>query len=209
MAFPIVFIWFLIAIFIFRHHLRKNSKAQESLTNAFWEKEESSLVVRKKDLAPEDYIHPTLTADAFRDLDYYKAHHIENQFRHAEYLTQLLEQPMVNFQHTTNTELRLHYGTAMITAIEAYENSFLAYTNTLFQLAKAVLEAGDHAFALLLLEEGIQVGTDNRGHFLLLAKIYKDNGEKEKLAQLLQKAKSLQSLTKEALLRDLIQLLEA
>lgn len=50
MSFPVMFVWFIIAIVVFRYRLRKNDKASEDASRTFWQKEQASLVVRKKRL---------------------------------------------------------------------------------------------------------------------------------------------------------------
>ena len=206
-SFPVVFIWFLIAIFIFRHHMRKNDHAQEKVSDAFWHKEESSLVVRKKALAPEDYVIIHLKAEDLKDQAYYDQLGVPELFRQDTHLRDLLDQPMVNFQHTTNTDLRLTYGTAMITTIEAYEESYIAYITTLYRMGDKLMSVKDEPFACQLLEEGIAVGTDNRKHYLLLAQFYKEKGYKKEIQLLIDKANNLESLTKNLLIKELNQLL--
>ena len=206
MAFPIVFVWFLIGIFIFRHHLRKSSKAQEEVTAAFWKKEEESLVVRKKELVEDDYIHPGLTEDDLKDEAYYKSMDAQNLYRYVTYLKEVMAKPMVNFEHTSNADLRLSYGTANLTIIEAYEENYNAYIATLFKLGKGLHEAGDDSLAITLLNEGIRCGTDNRQHYLLLAQIHKAANDDQAINALYQKAEGLHSLTKGALLKALDQL---
>lgn len=207
-SFPVVFVWFLIAIFIFRHHMRKDTKAQEKVSKAFWQKEESSLVVRKKNLAPEDFLHPSLTEADLKDEDFYKDLGLSELYRQDLYLKELLKAKMVNFQHTTNTDLRLTYGTAMIKVIEAYEEDWNAYINTLFLMGKKLITTKAHRYGALLLEEGVSIGTDNRAHYLLLAKYYKDQGNSKALEALIHKAMDLESLTKDALLSELNTLIQ-
>ena len=203
MAFPVVFLWFVLAILIFRHHLRKNTKAQDEASRAFWKKEEASLVVRKKALEPEEYIHPTLTTDDLKGEAYYNKLGKTQLLRHEVYLHEILQLDMVNFSHMTNTDLRINFGTAMLTIIEKNENNYTAYITTLYKLAKGVYEAGDLNYACKLLEEGVGVGTDNRQHILLLAEIYLKLDNREAFDNLYSVAESNQSLTKKALLESL------
>lgn len=206
---PVFFIWFLIAIFIFRHHMRKNSKAQDDVSNAFWNKEEASLVIRKKDLNPEDYIIPSLAEKDFRDADYYASIGLPELTRKASFLKVLVTQPMVNFAHSTNTELRMIYGTAMLTTISNYEDTYNDYTSNLFKVGERLMQAGEEDFAIQLLEEGVHVGSDNRRLFLILAACYKHRGDMDAIDRLIEKARDLGSLTKDALLRELAELKDA
>lgn len=206
-SFPVVFVWFLIAIFIFQHHLRKSSKAQEKVSSAFWNKEESSLVVRKKALEPEAYVQIHLTQADLKSQDYYQALGVEELYRQDRYLRDLMTQPMVNFEHVSNTDLRLTYGTAMITMIETYEDTFNAYTATLYKMGDKLMKVEDHDYACKLLEEAVAVGTENGKCYLLLAKHYKATNQAVALENLIKKANDLKSLTKDALLKELTRLL--
>ncbi len=200
---PILFIWLLIAIFVFRYKMKKSSKTREEATRAFWQKEEASLVVRKKALDEADYVHPSLSEADLKPPSYYDETGLSQLKRQDSYLRELIQQPMVNFAHVTNTDLRLKYGTAMLTSIEQYEETYNAYVTTLYRMAEKLLEAGEGNYAAKLLEEGIQLGTDNRKHYLLLAKYYLSNNRIEKIEGLIDQAQALESLTKEALLKAL------
>lgn len=208
MSFPVMFIWFLIAIFIFRHHMKKNSKATDEAHKKFWDKEEASLVVRKKDLEEKDFLHPALDPSLQREEDYFKALDDPSLFRQQTFLFTLLDKNMVNFAHISNTDLRLQYGTANLTIIEAYEDNYNNYIRTLYRLAKGLYEKGETELAQTYLEEGIRIGTDISGHFMLLAKIYKAQGNMEAIETLLDNAHHLESLTKNALIAELDKLKE-
>lgn len=203
MAFPIMFIWFLIAIFIFQHHLRKSSKANDAASKSFWDKEQSSLVVRKKDLEATDYLHPTLDPETLVDESYFKQLACPELFRHQEYLRTLIPLKMVNFQTMTNADLRLAYGTAMMPTIEVYEENYHNYIRTLLTLAEGLLDVEDNTLATLYLEEGIHMGSDIKHHYLLLASIYDKNQNYSALTDLIDKAKDLTTLTKDALVKEL------
>lgn len=200
---PLLYIWTIIAFFVFHHHLRKNAKAQEDVTKAFWKKEESSLVVRKKELVDEDFIHPSLTGDQLKGEDWYKTQDQSALFRYEQHLKELLDKPMVNFQHMSNTDLRLNFGTANLTVVREYEENWNGYLTNLFTLGKKLFESGETDYSIQLLEEGIEMGTDNRYHFLLLGQHYKATKNHQAFDDLVVRAQSLESLTKTALLKAL------
>jgi len=203
---PLLYIWTIIAFFVFHHHLRKNAKVQEDVTKAFWQKEESSLVVRKKELAEEDYLHPSLTLDQLKGEDWYKALGQSGLYRYEQHLKELLDKAMVNFQHMSNTDLRLTFGTANLTVISDYEENWNSYLTTLYTLGKKLLETGETDYGIQLLEEGVRMGTDNRYHFLLLGQHYKATKNQQAFEDLVVRASSLESLTKTALLKALEEL---
>lgn len=207
MHFPVVFIWFLLAIFIFRHHLRKNSKISEKSSKTFWEKEESSLVVKKHPLTDNDYIIPTLSNDVKRGQTFFDDLGLPALFRQQTYVFSLIDQPMVNFQTLSNADLRLKFGTATLTSIEAYEDNYTQYVQQLFSIAKILYDTNQILLATSYLEEGVTIGSDIKEHYLLLAKIYCSNNSTNRLMSLLDKARTLNSLTSPSLviaLEDLV-----
>lgn len=205
MAFPIFFVWFLIAIFIFRHHLRKNSKIEDAAHDAFWKKEASSLVIRKRNLDPDDYIHPSLSSDTLMDQAFFNHIQAPDLYRKQKYLFELSQKPMVNFQSLDNADIRLKYGTATITAIEAYENNYIQYIKTLHTLAQGLIAVDQEDLARLYLEEGIAVGSDIRGNYTLLATLYKKHQQLDAIDNLYKIAENLNTLTKSKLLKELDQ----
>lgn len=200
---PILFIWTLIAIFIFRHHMKKSSKKQNDVSKAFWAKEASSLVVRKKDLTQVDYVYPNLTEEDLKGEAWLEAQGQKSLYRYETQIAGLLKQPMMNFQSMSNTDLRLTFGTANLTIIRENEERWNSYLKALYQMGSKLLASGETVYSIKLLEEGIAMGTDNRQHFLTLGRYYKDSGDTDAYHQLLATAQSLESLTKNALVRDL------
>lgn len=207
MTFPVLFIWFLIAIFLFRHHMKKDTKLNERASQTFWKKEQASLVVRKQSLNEEDYVKPSLDPIYFMDEAYYLEHHKPELLRYQTQIEGLLKEPMVNLSHMSNTDVRLTYGTAMITTIEAYETNYNHYIKALYALGKGFYELGNQPLAKAYLEEGIHVGTDIKSHFMLLAEIYLNEKEPSKINDLIEKAQNLHSLTKNSLVHTLQDLL--
>lgn len=206
MAFPILFVWFIIGIFIFRHHLKKGSKKEDAAHDAFWKKEASSLVVRKRDLDPSDYIQTSLSSKLKMDSAFFDKIQAPDLYRQQKYVFDLSQKPMVNFQDLDNADVRLQFGTATITTIEAYENNYVQYIKTLHTLAKGLIDAGQEDLARQYLEEGLAVGTDIKGNYILLATIYKRHQQEDAIAHLYEIAKNLNTLTKTKLLEELDQI---
>lgn len=205
-SFPILFVWFLIAIFVFRHHMRKNSKRQDEVTKTFWEKERESLSVRRKSLSEEDYIHPKLDKGLFKEDVFYNALNKPGLIRYQKQLEHLLEQQMVNFSHMSNTDLRLQFGTAILTTIERLEDNYNQYIRCLYLMAQGLHDADETTLAKAYLEEGVRIGSDIKDHYMLLASMYQKENDKVALDDLKAHAKKLQSLTKDSLVRELEEL---
>jgi len=206
MAFPILFVWFIIGIFIFRHHLSKGSKIENAAHDAFWKKEASSLVVRKRALDPTDYIHTSLSTKLIMDQAFFNQIQAPELYRQQKYLFDLSQKPMVNFLNLDNAEVRLQFGTATITTIETYENNYIQYIKTLHTLAKGLMAVDQEDLARQYLEEGLAVGTDIKANYILLATIYKRHQQEDAISNLYEIAKNLNTLTKTQLLKELDQI---
>lgn len=202
-SFPIVFVLFLIFTFIWQHHLHKNSRQHDRLKEAFWKKEEASLVVRKKIIPADLYYHPNLTG-----LDFIIPSYISQEQKHhfLQLKRQLIEsasQPMLSFPHTSNTDLRLTYGTANISLIESAENNYNHFLNLLFNYAKWMNENDRPNEAIVALEECIRLDSEVSSHYFLLADLYSTLKKTDSLLTLHQKATSLECLTKDKIIRYL------
>lgn len=203
MHIPVIFIWFIIAILLYHHHLRKRFKVDDDINKAFWEKEASSLVVRKKNIDEAHYLHPQLSKQIIKDQAFFDGINQSDLYYHQTFLFDHLDATMVNFQNLTNSDIRLQFGTANITLIETYEENYTLFIKSLYSLGKGLIEAKEDALALIYLEEGIRLGTDIRAHFILIATLYHKQHNSKAINQLYEQAKTLQSLTKSALLTEL------
>ena len=115
----------------------------------------------------------------------------------------LRDQKIVNFTGITNTDLKLTYGAANIDALSEYDNNYLKLVRLIVKYAKQLIDAGLTEKAKEILEFGVSVKTDVSANYTLLAKLYKDEGNNEKLREIRLIAEQLNSLTKAKLLRDL------
>lgn len=203
MAFPSFFIIFIILVVLFQYHLRKNMRIEEQAKEEFWQKEKESLIVRKKNFSPEDYIKiPDDNLDLDEkpnfnqsDLMYYK------QLIHQ--LHQLEPLDKMNFSHLSNTDIRLQFGTANQTIIQNNETNYNNYLQVLGKLAKLYQDNDDHETAQGILERCIAMKSDYRDHYMTLASLYVETGRKQALLDLIQKAESLESPLKKGLVESL------
>lgn len=177
---------------------KKNNKTQKQKEQEFWEKEYKANSVRKKPLDDLDYISipfdnlPTETekedeviASCLRDLE------------------GLRDQKIVNFTGFTNTDLKLEYGTANITVLSQYDQNYTLLVRTLQAWAQRLYELGHHKEALIVLEFALDTRTDISATYYLAASLYHENGQDEKILQLLAIADTLRSAMKNPIVRTL------
>ncbi len=114
----------------------------------------------------------------------------------AEYhetLRELSGEPIVNFTGISNTDLKLMYGAPNIDILSRYDQRYTVLVRTLQNLAQALYEKGCADEACRILEFAVSTRTDISATYKLLATIYREKGETEKIAGLIPVAKELNS----------------
>lgn len=189
---------FIIFIILLTHTMKKHEKAQNNALNEFWEKERQSNQTRKKSLdnldyveIPFPYIPKSLLAENASVQDC------------LEILESLSGKKIVNLTGYSNTDLKLQYGTANLPVLSEYDENYTLYARTLYKLARIYYDNGYESNAVILLEKGIESGTDITGNYTLLAQIYRQKGAYEKIENLINSAASLRSMTRKNIIRSL------
>ena len=158
---------FIIFCLLLTFSIKKNNSAQQKAQDEFWEKERKSNAVRKKDIRQLDYISIPLDKIPVK---------LESSTEKTIFA--LAEKPMLNFVGTSNTDLKLQYGTANLDTLIEYENNFLEFVALLPEYATELIEAGEKETALILLEFAVSVNADSRKIDKLLASLKEDLSSK-------------------------------
>ena len=186
MAFPSFFIIFIIFILVFQHHLRKNNKIERKLKDEFWQKEESSLVIRKKEIPQEYYIHSDISSLSLsipENIDPGDKGQVKQLIKRIKDLS---NQDMMNFNQLSNTELRLKFGTANQSIITNNEYTYHNFLKTLASYASLMKEYDKGDESIKALELCISLGSDYSQHFYALGQLYLDQHMTSKLKHLKQ-----------------------
>jgi hypothetical protein len=181
-----------------KKHLNDNKKVSED----FFSREFRANTTRKKSLDYLDYIQIpieqfTIPANADSQMQEY-----------YEILSSLSSKKIVNLTGISNTDLKLEYGAPNIILLSEYDHNFTLLARTLTRLSQCLLEKGYSSEALQLLEYGVAIGSDVRANYELLGNIYAGQGRKSEIEALMMKAESLNSLSKEPILKKMKLLLE-
>jgi hypothetical protein len=118
-------------------------------------------------------------------------------------LCTLANAPIVNLNGISNTELRLTYGTANLEPLSVYDQNFTSLIRSLQKWGTLLTSAGKQADAVTVLSYSVSIGSDIAGTYALLARLYKECGELDKLEELKSSAEKLNTLMKPSILRDL------
>ena len=193
---------FILFIVLFNVRLRLASRKEEQQEEKFWDRELRSNSVRKKSLDTLEYVH--LPYDF---LPFGTAGDDENLQAIEDELTALKDLKIVNLTGITNTDLKLEYGTANITALTEYDQNYTTLVIALQKWGDALYTLGRFEDAASVLEFAVKTRTDITATYRLLIDMYKTKlglNEQEiqrKLDGLVPIANSLNSLSRSTILK--------
>lgn len=185
MKFPF-FASFIVFCLWLGYEIHKSRNKAEQASYDFWEKEAKANSTRKKPLDNLDYIKipfESLPTNACKD--------DPSICECWETLKVLSENPIVNFTGISNTDLKLMYGAPNIELLSRYDQNFTILVRTLQKIAQTLYEKGCLTEACQILEFAVFVRTDIAGSYKLLASIYQQKGQSEKISGLIPIAENL------------------
>ena len=112
---------------------------------------------------------------------------------YRETLRSLSENPIVNFTGISNTDLKLKYGAPNIDLLSRYDQSYTTLVRTLQKWAERLHQNGYPQEALRVLEFAVSTRTDVSATYRLLAELYIQAGQTEKIKALIPVAEGLNS----------------
>lgn len=203
---PSFFILFLTFVFLWVYNSKKRQKIHDAERQAFWKREEESLIVRKKEIPSELYFKPDISQLEF---PIYKLDIAAQQ--KAGKLKQQLENsvnlPMLSLSELTNTDIRFNFGTANQPFITQAEENYQAFLGFLYDYALLAKEQSLIEEAIASLEEAIRLKSDISKHYMLLADLYMETSNPYGVKKLLILAEDLTSPSKPKIVEYLNRLL--
>ena len=109
--------------------------------------------------------------------------------------------PIVNLTGISNTDLKLRYGAPNINLLTLYDQKYTTLARTLQDFASVLYERGYHREACQILEFAVSTHTDVSSSYKLLVSLYREQGQEEKIAELLPVAESLNSSLRPSIVR--------
>ena len=188
---------------VIRHAINRNARISQRDEENFWDRERRANETRKKSLDGLHYIEIPLD-----DLPTHALEQDETVRSCIETLQELKGTKIVNLSGYTNTDLKLEYGTANITVLSQYDQSYTLLATTLQKWADALLEGGCEEEAVKVMEFAASTDTDVTRTYDLLASYYKKKGDTDKLFRLSEIAENLHSWNRQQILRHLSDALE-
>ena len=178
--------------------LRKSRNLNEKAESDFWENESMANSVRKKQLEASDFV--TFPFDKLPTEESFAPEPVPESL---PILRSLSDQKMINLNGISNTEVKKRFGAANITILTEYDGNYELFVKNIYLLCQYLYDIGRKEEALMLSEETILTGTDSLLHYKLIIQIYQEQGNTAGISWLREKAQSLHSITKGAILRAL------
>jgi tetratricopeptide (TPR) repeat protein len=194
MIFLGLFIFFVCMFAYLRH---KSTAAEEAAAESFWNRENEANHTRRKDISGLPYITIPLEKFPIGISDDEELTDYEND------LKTLASRKILNLSHQSNTDLKLAYGPANLPALSEYDQNYTTLLRNLVAYADCLIKNGFEAEAVPVLEFGISIDSDIRANYTLLAGLYREQGNTAKIQKLIDKAASLDSMMRSAILDQL------
>lgn len=188
---------FVIFIIWLAYERKKSSKHQRFNEKDFWEKENLANSTRKVNLDTIDYLK--LPMDLYPIGRYWDSQLIKLE----EQLLALSEKRFLNITGISSTELKLKYGPSNLEALNEMDDTYISVIKTIYEYGCRLHELGHPLDAISVLETGINILSDISGNYKLLAQLYIDTNQSEKINNLIEKADKLNSIMKEPIIDNL------
>ena len=99
----------------------------------------------------------------------------------------------------TNTDLKLKYGILNFKKLSEYDDNFTKFVSMLPDYYNRLKEAGYESLGNELLELAVEQGADSKNVYNLLANAFISMSKADRLAELIEKAKQLNSLSRDGI----------
>ena len=194
---PVIVLCTLVIGLLIMYESKKSRHKTDEKNSRFWAREREANTTRKKDISNLDYIFiPTDRLPMSPNAD-------EEVTEYQQTLQSLSTKLILNLSGKTNTDLKLEYGVANLTALSEYDNNYTTLVNTLARWGARLFQLGNTSDAITVLEYGIEVGSDISRNFYLLAEHYAKMNRPDEIERLLQKAENITSMMKPSIIKKL------
>ena len=194
MKVPVLFGWIMIFVVVVSYKRRKADRTRENKERDFWERENAANATRKQDISNLNYVDFTGVSLPFARFSDDFLHQCE------EHILKLKDEKILNLTGITNTDLKLKYGAANLTFLTQCDQNFTLLARTLNSWGQRLKELSHTEEAIQVLTFAVSIESDIKNTYQLLAELFLQTGQQEKLKDLKSSASNLNSLMKEPIL---------
>lgn len=195
--FPVftIFLFFILWFTFAKMRMEKRDRAKRE---EFWKKEEAANATRRKDISLLPYIQIPMEQLPFGVRPEDKA-----LCECEECIRKLSDQKILNLTGKTNTDVKAKYGAPNLPFLSECDQNFTDLVRIMQQWGARLYELQLFQEAECVLSYAVRWGSDIKGSYLLLARLYQEKGDTASLAKLTEYANLLDSLMKQPILNAL------
>lgn len=193
----------LIFIFWLKYEISKSDRKSDKADSLFFETESKANSTRKKDISNLDYI--TIPLDK---LPFDENTSNEKIISYQDTIIKLSTQKILNLTGISNTDLKLKYGVANLEFLSECDENFTLLARTIANWGEELINISLENEAISVLEYGISINSDVSKNYILLGLLYSKLNKMQPLNELIKKAESLNSLTKNSVITKLKEIIE-
>lgn len=177
--------------------IKMSDRKVKQIKESFLESEVTANLTRKQSLDDLDYITipvnklPFCTNASKEILSY------------QDTIKTLAGKKIVNLTGISNTDLKLEYGAANLELLMEYDRNFTDLCRTLYKWGETLYNDGMTNEARTVFEFAVDCKSDISKIYILLANIYNETDEKNKISELIESAGTLNSLMKNSIIKNL------
>lgn len=199
--FPLLTILFVMTLYIV---IRRSAavRAERKVWEDFRAREHEANWTRKQDISNLAYIRLPLDTLPLGKYDDETLRDYESALR------ELSMQPICNLNGISNTDLKLRYGVANLNTLSQCDSNYSTLVSLLANYGEKLYTLGHTADAVQVLEYSLTQGSDIGKVYELLADIYTDEGQTDKLQTLHDYADKITSIRRGSIVRKLEERME-
>lgn len=176
---PVMLMCVILFILLFKYRLNSITKQEKLQEDNYLQMEETASLSAEKSLEDLNFISIPLDRFHFHSSNDTKLSQIEEEIR------TLSTEKICNLNGISNTDLKLKYGAKNLGQLSEYDQNYLVLVRTLAEWSARLFELGYDDDAIAVAEYAIDCNSDVSKTYTTLARIYKKNGQMDKLYDLL------------------------
>lgn len=176
---PAIFMCVLLLTILYQYKLRKIEQEEQKKEDEYLKRERKASLPIKRSLDNLDYFVISMNTLPF---------HKDATGRLAtiqQTVTDLSKEKICNLTGISNTDLKLKYGANNLKLLSHYDENYSILLRTLAEWSEQLFREDFEADAIHVAQYAIQCNTDVKKTYTTLARIYKKQGNLEKLYALL------------------------
>lgn len=176
---PVMLMCVILFILLFKYRLNSITKQEKLQEEHYLQIEKTASCTAEKSLKDLTFISIPLERFRFHSSNDTQLSQIE------EAIQKLSTEKICNLNGISNTDLKLKYGAKNLSQLSEYDQNYLELVRTLAQWSDRLFELGYDDDAIAVAEYAIDCNSDVSKTYTTLARIYKKNGQLDKLYDLI------------------------